>query len=138
MSTKPNRFASSICFGASEPEKPHLARKNPGASHLDGTLRPKTPAKAKAVRERFGTEHPAQSSNGHHIGEEHLYVEGLIVSPKRIHEMLKKSAAAMPAAAPAAHAKTVSGARVEQLAARVQGARALLSGAIVKENRFDE
>ena len=85
---KPNRFSSSISFGASEPAPPIVTRANPGASHLDATMRPKTPAKAKQLRERLGSEHPPQAANGHHIGEGHLYDDGLLVSPTRTHDMM--------------------------------------------------
>jgi len=59
-----------------------------GKENMDGSMRPKTPAKAKTVRERFGSEHPAQSTNGHQIGEEHLWTNGLVVSPDHTHEMM--------------------------------------------------
>ena len=59
-----------------------------GGENLGKGLRPTTPAKAKAVRTVHGKEHPPHRTNGHMIGEEHVWSEGLVVSPTRTHDMM--------------------------------------------------
>ena len=90
-----NRWASSISFGDAPAEKKTKTAnptKRMGEENLGKDLKPKTPAKVKAVRAVHGTEHPPHRTNGHMLGEEHLWSKGLVVSPTHTHEMLQQKA----------------------------------------------
>ena len=60
-----------------------------GKENLGRDMKPKTPAKAKAMKAVHGKEIPVHHTNGHMMGEEHLWSEGLVVSPTHTHDMME-------------------------------------------------
>ena len=81
--------------GCAPEAKAKKARPDPGATqfgkeNLSDGLRPKTPAKVKAARDEATGKPRQRSTNGHQIGEEHLWMDGLMVSPTRTHNMMAR------------------------------------------------